>query len=39
MINVAPTGQALQKLFGETADKTAHKTKFVQRESKINTRE
>ena len=35
MINVAPMGQALQKLFGETADKTAHKTKFVQRESKM----
>jgi len=29
MINVTPMGQALQKVFGETADKIARKIKFV----------
>jgi hypothetical protein len=35
MINVAHVGQALQKLFEETADEEARATKFVQRESKM----
>jgi hypothetical protein len=35
MINVAHVGQALQKLFEETADEEARDTKFVQRESKM----
>jgi len=35
MISVAQMGQALQEIFGETADKVARETKFVQRESKM----
>lgn len=35
MINIAQMSQALQKVFGEMADKVAHETKFVQRESKM----
>ena len=35
MIDIAQMGQVLQKLFGETADKVARETKFVQRESKM----
>jgi len=35
MIDITQTGQALQKIFGETADGLARETKFVQRESKM----
>jgi hypothetical protein len=35
MINTEPIGQALQNLFGETADEVARETRFVQRESKL----
>jgi hypothetical protein len=35
MIDIAYTGQVLQKIFGEAADNLARETKFVQRESKM----
>lgn len=35
MIDIAQTSQALQKVFGEMADKVARETEFVQRESKM----
>jgi len=35
MIDVAQMGQAVQKLLGETAERVARETKFVQRESKM----
>jgi len=35
MIDITQTGQALQKIFGETADRLARETEFVQRESKM----
>ena len=35
MIDTTHTGQALQKIFGETAVKVARETKFVQRESQM----
>lgn len=35
MINISRMGQALQNIFGETADEVARETQFVQRESKL----
>jgi hypothetical protein len=36
MIDVAQMGQALQQIFGKTADEIAWETEFVQRESKMS---
>lgn len=36
MINTDEMGQALQEIFGESADDVARETKFVQRESKLS---